>query len=306
MKLMIVPCGLSVALGLGLCTSQPQLSSQSLSQPSPSASVMYQQHNLPNAVAHVVKIPRQGHYSIRPVVAEGLIAVDKFARQQPQITGRQPVSTTPIAVINGGYFDPINQQTTSYIRINGQVQADPYQNARLVENPDLQVYLPKILNRSEFRQYQCGTQVQYVITTYQHPIPPECRLNYSLGAGPQLLPQLTLQAEGFTDSVNGQITRDAIGSRQPNARSAIGITKDGDILWVMVEQQSTAKPGLSLPALADFLKQQGAEVALNLDGGSSSVLAYKGRIYPGKPNPSGQSRIRPVKSVLILQKTVSD
>jgi len=267
---------------------------------------MYQKYDLPKAVVHVVKIPKQGPYSIRPKVAAGLTPVDEFAQQPSQATGRQQVSANSIAVINGGYFDPVNQQTTSYIRMNGQVQADPQQNARLVENPDLQVYLPKILNRSEFRQYQCGTEVQYAITTYQHPIPSECRLIYSLGAGPQLLPQLTLQAEGFTDAVNGQMTRDAIGSHQPNARSAIGITKTGDILWVMVAQQSAAKPGLSLPALANFLKQQGAESALNLDGGSSSALVYENKIHPGKPDSSGQSMIRPVKSVLVLQKTSTD
>ncbi|NJM68372.1 MAG: phosphodiester glycosidase family protein [Acaryochloris sp. RU_4_1] len=269
-----------------------------------------------------------------PLVADGLMTVDKFGQQEqtPAGDGEQSSSSRPttisllygnniitgavveqssssrpttIAVLNAGYFDPVNQQTTSHIQINGQVQANPQQNARLMENPDLQAYLPKILNRSEFRQYQCGQTVRYAITPHQHPLPPNCQLRYALGAGPQLLPKLTLQAEGFTDTVNGQVIRDAIGSNQPNARSAIALTQNGDILWVMVEQQSSAQPGLSLPALANFLKQQGAKTALNLDGGSSSALAYQGKVYTGQADPSGQSRVRPVKSVLILQEKAS-
>lgn len=299
MRLIIISLSVSLALSLGFCTSQSQLSPQPMSQLSPPPPILYRKHDLPDAVVHLIKIPQHERYSIRPLIADGLMTVEEFAQQKSGKAHSAKASIHPIAVLNAGYFDPVNQQTTSYIRINGQVQADPQQNARLIENPDLKVYLPKILNRSEFRQYLCGTKVQYAITPYQHPVPNNCELTYSLGAGPQLLPQLTLQAEGFTDSVNGQVLRDAIGSRQPNARSAIGITENGDILWVMVEQQSSAKPGLSLSALADFLKQQGAETALNLDGGSSSALVYKGRVYLGRPDPAGQ--VRPVKSVLVLQ-----
>ncbi|WP_299410965.1 phosphodiester glycosidase family protein [Acaryochloris sp. IP29b_bin.148] len=296
MKLSIVLISFLLALGLGLYTSQSQPSSQPSPQPSPQSSpppsVLHQTYDLPGAVVHLIKIPQHEQYTLRPMVADGLMTVEEFA---------QKTSVQPIAVINAGFFDPVNQQTTSHIRINGQVQADPRKNTRLVDNPDLNRYLPKILNRSEFRQYQCGTQVKYAITSHQHPIPKDCKLNYSLGAGPQLLPQLTLQAEAFTDSVDGQVIRDAIGSRQPNARSAIGLTQSGDLLWVMVEQQSLDKPGLSLPELADFLKQQGATQALNLDGGGSSALVYQGKTYPGRPGSAGESAVRPVKSVCVLQ-----
>ncbi|NJM66885.1 MAG: phosphodiester glycosidase family protein [Acaryochloris sp. RU_4_1] len=309
MRVILLPLSLSLIFGLGLCTAPSQLAPQSRTPTSPPHEVVYRNYNLPKAVVHLVKIPQHPHYLMYPLVADGLMTVDKFAQQDqpPPGDGEQSPSSRPttIAVLNAGYFDPMNQQTTSYIQINGKVQADPQQNARLMENPDLQTYLPKILNRSEFRQYQCGKTLQYAITPHQDPLPPSCQLRYALGAGPQLLPELTLQAEGFTDTVNGQVIRDAIGSSQPNARSAIALTQNGDILWVMVEQQSSAQPGLSLPALANFLKQQGAKTALNLDGGSSSALVYQGKVYAGQTDPSGQSRVRPVKSVLILQEKAS-
>ncbi len=299
MRFIIFPLSVSVAMGVGFCMSQSQLLPQSSSQPSPPPEVAYQTHNLPDAVVHLVQIPKHKRYSIRPRLAPGLMTVDEVV-QGPNAADADGPDVQTIAAINGGYFDPVNQQTTSYVRIGSKVEADPQKNSRLLENPDLKPYLPKILNRSEFRQYQCGADVEYAITTYQAPVPNQCELAYSMGAGPQLLPQLTSQAEGFTDTVDGQVVRDAIGSRQPNARSAIGITRRGDLVWAMVEQKSADQPGLSLEALAEFLQQQDVETALNLDGGSSSSLMYRGKVQTGK-SQNGQPLLRPVKSVLMLQ-----
>lgn len=286
MRLIEWSISMSLAMSLGLCSHPSQLSPQ---PPPPPPTLKYQKQELSTATVHVLRIPNHSRYAVQLDVVDGLHTVVDFAQGTPQ----------PIAVINGGYFDPANQQTTSYIRRGGQILADPTQNTRLVDNPDLKAYLPKILNRSEFRQYQCGAKVTYAITLYNQPIPPDCTLNYALGAGPQLLPQLTSQAEGFTDLVEGQVIRDAIGSRQPNARSAVGITAKGDVIWLLVEQQSATKPGLSLPELADFMEQQGAESALNLDGGSSSSLVYQDQVITGK-RLRGEPLLRPVKSVLMV------
>ena len=285
MKLIGWSISMSLAMSLGLCSNPSQLSPQ---PPPPIPTMQYQKQELSQAIVHVLRIPNHSRYTLRLDVVDGLQTVTDFAQNTPK----------PVAVINGGYFDPANQLTTSYIRRGDKVLADPTQNSRLVDNPDLKAYLPKILNRSEFRQYQCGAKVTYAITLFNQAIPPDCTLNYALGAGPQLLPQLTSQAEGFTDSVEGQVIRDAIGSRQPNARSAIGITGKGDVIWVLVEQ-SSPKPGLSLPDLADFMRQQGAESALNLDGGSSSSLVYQDQVITGK-RLQGEPLLRPVKSVLMV------
>lgn len=287
MRLIEWSISMSLAMSLGLCSHPSQLSPQ---PPSPPPTLQYQKQELSQATVHVLRIPNHSRYTLHLDVVDGLQTVADFAQN----------TTKPVAVINGGYFDPANQQTTSYIRRGDKVLTDPTQNSRLVDNPALKAYLPKILNRSEFRQYQCGSKITYAITLYNQPIPPDCTLNYALGAGPQLLPQLTSQAEGFTDSVEGQVVRDAIGSRQPNARSAVGITGQGDVIWVLVEQQSAMKPGLSLPELADFMEQQGAESALNLDGGSSSSLVYQDQVITGK-RLRGEPLLRPVKSVLMVQ-----
>ena len=71
----------------------------------------------------------------------------------------------------------------------------------------------------------------------------------------------------------------------------------------MVAQKSEtpATSGMSLPALADFMKTLGVEKAMNLDGGSSSSLYYNGKSFYGKVDLEGNSVKRPGKSVLLVQ-----
>ena len=117
------------------------------------------------------------------------------------------------------------------------------------------------------------------------------------------MPELTSVQEGFVDFANGKVIRNPLGSSQPNARSAIGITSDGSLLVVMVAQKPEApsNSGLSLPALAAFMKTQGVEKAMNLDGGSSSCFYYKGKTVYGKINQQGNQVMRELFSVLLIR-----
>jgi len=205
--------------------------------------------------------------------------------------------------LNAGFFDPSNQKSTSFIVQQGRLVADPRLNERMMENPQLEPYLPKILNRTEFRQYLCGSTVRYDFALRQDPLLTGCRLVSAVGGGPRLLPELTSIQEGFLDSSNGKVVRDPLGSTRPNARTAIGLTEDGTIVWVMVRQKPEApgNSGMSLTELAAFLKTLGVRTAMNLDGGSSSSLYYKGETFYGKVNAKGEPVKRSVKSVLLLK-----
>ncbi|MEM7065977.1 MAG: phosphodiester glycosidase family protein [Cyanobacteria bacterium P01_B01_bin.77] len=254
----------------------------------------------PTPVARVSIVAIPFNYPVDIAASEELKTVSDFA-----------ADLDALAVLNGGFFDPNNAQTTSFVTVNGSLVADPRHNRRLVNNPDLAVYMDQILNRSEFRRYACGGGIRYDITTHNASLPSGCELHSALGAGPQLLPHDTSQAEGFTDYTNGTLSRDAIGTQQRNARSAIGIKLDGTLVWVMVTQEDAAG-GMTLTELAAFMTTLGVQKALNLDGGSSSSLHFgqpattdsdSGSVqHSTEQRPPQQfGHQRPVKSVLYLQ-----
>lgn len=251
----------------------------------------YETYTLPTSTVHVLHIPPDSGFQVRPAVADEVETVTQFAQQQ-----------RAIAVINGGYFDPMNHQTTSYIVLEGKVVADPTENERLTTNPEMMPYLDRILNRSEFRQYRCGTRIQYAIAAHDEPTATGCELVYSLGAGPRLRPNLDLEEEAFAEMVQGEVVRDAIGSSRPNTRSAVGITSQGEVVLVMAAQQANApsESGVSLPELAEFLGTLGVDEAMNLDGGSSASFYYQDQPYFGKVDADGNPVERSVKSVLMV------
>lgn len=277
-----------VALGLVACSPPPD-STEADSALAPPRPPVYETLSLPSATVHWVTIPDPVRYPVRVAVTETLTPVEAMA---DQVCGTEGCA----AAINAGFFDPNNGLTTSAVVMDGELVADPRQNPRLMENPDLTSYLDNILNRSEFRRYTCDGMPSYAITFHQDPSPAGCALAESVGAGPQLLPESTAIEEGFLDPATG---RDAIGSQSANARSAVGLTADGAVVLAMVAQVPGVSPsGLSLPDLADLMAERGVVQALNLDGGSSSTLIANGTTHYGRLNQAGEWVQRPVKSIL--------
>ena len=258
---------------------------------SASIAITHEVHRLPRSLIHVLHIPAEARLRVTPALASEVDTLASFV-----------ATTGAIAAVNGGFFDPVNQKTTSYVVLNGEIVADPAQNERLVTNPEMIPYLDRILDRSEFRQYQCRQAMRYAIAVHSEPVPEGCQLQTALGAGPRLLPELTLVAEGFAETIDGEIVRDAIGSTQPNARTAVGITDRGDVVLVMSAQlpETPLDSGLSLLEVAEFMKTLGVVDAMNLDGGSSASLYYQGQTYYGRVDELGNPIQRPVKSVLLV------
>ena len=255
----------------------------------PSRTYGHEKHFVKEAIAHVVTQPPATKIAI--AVATDLATVETFAEQ-----------TDANYIINGGFFDPNNGKTTSYLVSQGQTVGDPTDNERLIENPNLSQYMTQILNRSEFRVYRCQGADTPIndITFHDVPPPDGCEIEAAVGAGPQLLPVDTSKIEGFTDYDNGTLIRDAIGSTQRNARSAIGLYPEGAIALIMVEKNQKSS-GLTLLELADFASSLGITKLLNLDGGSSSSLfVASDQTYSGLSDAEGNPIRRPVKSVILL------
>ncbi|MDF5706778.1 MAG: phosphodiester glycosidase family protein [Nostoc sp. S4] len=258
---------------------------------SPPKTIRYFERTLPQSIAYILLIPANSRFLVTPALSQKVATVEEFAQKY-----------RAVAILNAGFFDPANQKSTSYVVLQGKLVADPEQNERLVNNPNLKPYLSQIFNRTEFRRYSCGQTISYSIALHSQSPPAGCQLVDAIGAGPRLLPKLTSVQEGFIDNAN---KRDALGSNQLNARTAVGITRDGSVILVMVSQKPSvpANSGISLPALADLMKTLGADKAMNLDGGSSSSLYYNGKSFYGKVDLEGNPIKRPVKSVLLVRES---
>lgn len=100
---------------------------------------------------------------------------------------------------------------------------------------------------------------------------------YALGAGPMLVKDGSIYLTTKTEEFGS----DVAGGRAP--RTALGLTKDGDLLLVVVDGRQSTSAGLTLLELALFMQELGAVDALNLDGGGSSEMVISDKVIN---NPS--------------------
>lgn len=110
-----------------------------------------------------------------------------------------------------------------------------------------------------------------------------------IGAGPTLVKQgevyVTVDAEQFPDDIRA--------GRAP--RSAFGITKYGDYIFAVVDGRQAHSKGCTLTEWARILRDNfGAVEAINLDGGGSTELIFKGSLV----NSPSDGRERPVGDAL--------
>ncbi len=109
-----------------------------------------------------------------------------------------------------------------------------------------------------------------------------------------LLEQGAVQILSFGPALveNGEVAVTAgeeVGrAKSSNPRTAIGVTADGDYLFVVSDGRTSASEGLSLSELAAFLKDLGAETAYNLDGGGSSTMVFMGKVI-NNPTTTGRT-----------------
>lgn len=74
-------------------------------------------------------------------------------------------------------------------------------------------------------------------------------------------------------------------------RTAIGQRKDGSILLLVIDGKYIGRLAVTLKELQDILYEYGAYNAINLDGGSSSTMYYKGKTISNPYKSSGERKI---------------
>ena len=111
-----------------------------------------------------------------------------------------------------------------------------------------------------------------------------------LGAGPMLVQggqvYVTTKLEKFGN--------DVAGGRAP--RTAIGRTKQGNVLLVVVDGRQQKSIGMTLTEIAILMQELGAEDAMNLDGGGSSEMVVGNEVM----NRPSDGRERSVGAVLAV------
>jgi len=121
-------------------------------------------------------------------------------------------------------------------------------------------------------------------------------LLHALGAGPWLVKSgqtfVTSEQERFSGKLFNENTPEA---RAP--RSAIGLTRDGKLLLVVIDgRRAYHSIGATLWEAATIMKQLGAVDALNLDGGGSTTLVINGQVVN---SPSGGQERRVTNALVV-------
>ena len=98
------------------------------------------------------------------------------------------------------------------------------------------------------------------------------KVTQAVGAGPCLVKN----GEIYMTTLGEEFGSDVAGGRAP--RTALGITKDGKALLVVVDGRSRSSVGYTLLERARFMLEQGAVEAMNLDGGGSSQMIIGSQI----------------------------
>ncbi len=90
-------------------------------------------------------------------------------------------------------------------------------------------------------------------------------------------PYLIKNGNIFIDTTSQKLN--SITGRNP--RTAIGYTKDNVMLMVTIDGRKEGYSGVTLKELASIMKDLGCYEAINLDGGSSTVMYVDGNVYTG-------------------------
>lgn len=122
------------------------------------------------------------------------------------------------------------------------------------------------------------------------------KTNHAIGGGPFLLKG----GVPAVDAVAERFTKDFYQNR--HARSAVGKTADGSIVFTVVEARPGITVGATLDELADIMKRLGCTDAINLDGGGSSSINIQG-LTLNHPSENGERAV--ANGVLFFGPTVN-
>ncbi len=103
-------------------------------------------------------------------------------------------------------------------------------------------------------------------------------VNHIISGGPYLVKNGDIYVDMTAQKLG------SVGGRNP--RTAIGYTKDNNLIMLTADGREGASIGLTLNELANLMKELGCVNAMNLDGGGSTVMYIQGKVV-NKPAVQG-------------------
>lgn len=209
------------------------------------SSISYYTKNIRGIYIDIIQINlNDDNIHITPAVPSGFS--DKKGYYPVQSFRRFIKQYMPSAAINGTYFDTVTYKPVGTIVIKGKLVNNGCIGIAVCIDEDNQVTFHHINGKS-------GSKIDW------------SPFSGALCSGPSLIAEGKLELyprdEGYKDP----------SIYKNNRRSAIGITGYNKLLLVTIKQS------VSLRSLAYVLKELGCVYAVNLDGGGSSALYYKGK-----------------------------
>ena len=236
---------------------------------------------------YTIKLPktRKTAKHLSFAVTDDLMTVREFHKK-----------TRSLLTVNGGFFDPKNKKTVSYVVSDGHTSADPIFNENLFADPLLKRNMDKILNRSEFRVLECFEGYEFEIVQHKSPVDFQCHLLNSIQGGPLVYPKLQLEEEFFImRDENGAIIRESASVLHRVARTIVAL-KDKEIYIILFGDEHP----VTLQEVSEYCEEKGFDRAMALDGGGSTSMNYLDKMEVVSKPENGQGRM--VKSFLIYRK----
>ena len=123
--------------------------------------------------------------------------------------------------------------------------------------------------KEKFSEFKLGDRINI-----SYNLNPEWKdAKHIISGGPYLLKENKVYIDCSAEKLNGITGR--------NPRTAIGYTEDNTMIMVTVDGRKEGSSGVTLNELAQIMKSLGCVEAINLDGGSSTVMYVNGNILNG-------------------------
>ena len=229
--------------------------------------------------------------SINRVQTKTQIIID--GKRMPLTAVNRPLTSSNSAVLYNDEYPPFNninnKNTNIFIKNNTIINISSDTNKIIVPIAGYVYSIGKKFNQ-QISKLHVGNKVTISIDVMPQILPPKFNWQTAsniLGAGPLLI----INGKVITDFNPEKISNNFIYTR--HSRTAVGILANGDMLFAVTSIKTT----LTIPELADFMRDQDCIAAINLDGGSSTSLFVQSNDHGRKKINFGKF---PVANVMLV------